>query len=368
MRILILSANTGGGHNSTARALAEQFEKSGAECEIADTLAFISERVSDFISWGHSYIYRRLPRLFGFGYRFEEKHSPRFMYEQCARGAEALQEKLEAEHFDAVICVHVFSGLMMTEIRDKYHNNIPAYFVATDYTCSPGVSEFHLDACFIPHRMLLGEFVRGGIQADKLVATGIPVASAFQKKTDREEARRTLGLSVEGRVILLSCGSMGCGKLNKNALALYHRLPSDTTLVVLCGKNEKTYLALEPYASKRLHVLRFTDRIPLYMAAADLYITKPGGLTTSEAIVRRLPMIFIDAVPGLETRNYDFLIGNGVASGAKNWRQVTALVQKALKDPTTLQKQTDAMHQFQPHNAAETICRYISERVSKQHM
>ena len=76
MRVLILSANTGGGHNSTARALADQLERLGADYEIADTLAFISETVSDFISWGHSYVYRKLPRLFGIGYRFEEKHPP----------------------------------------------------------------------------------------------------------------------------------------------------------------------------------------------------------------------------------------------------------------------------------------------------
>ena len=210
MRVLILSANTGGGHNSTARSVAEQLERMNAEYEIADTLAFISERVSGFISWGHSYVYRKLPKLFGIGYRFEEKHPVRFMYDQCARGAEALQKKLTDEHFDAVICVHVFSGLMMTEIRKRYNNRVPAYFVATDYTCSPGVSEMQLDGYFIPHRMLLGEFVRNGnVAADKLFATGIPVRRDFYEPHDKKEARRALGLPEDGNVVLLSCGSMG---------------------------------------------------------------------------------------------------------------------------------------------------------------
>ncbi len=361
MRVLILSANTGSGHNSTARALAEQLEHLGAEYEIADTLAFISERVSEFISWGHSYVYRRLPRLFGFGYRFEEKHSPRFIYDKCAKGAAALQKKLEEEHFDAVICVHVFSGLMITELREKYHNSIPAYFVATDYTCSPGVSEFKLDAYFIPHRMLLGEFVRSGLRADKLFATGIPVSSAFHEEITEADARKALGLSTEGKVVLLSCGSMGCGKLDKNAVALFRRMPEDATLVVLCGKNDKTYEALRVHANDRLRVLQFTDQVPLYMSAADVYITKPGGLTTSEALAKRLPMIFIDAVPGLETHNYDFLIGNGVACGAKSWRQINVLVQKALRDSDGLQKQIETMKRFTHHNAAELICRRVHD-------
>ena len=116
MRVLILSANTGGGHNSTAQALAHALARHGAEYEIADTLAFISVRLSDLVSRGHTYVYRRLPRLFGIGYRFEERHTPHFIYEQCARGAESLYRKLTAGGFDAVLCVHVFSAMMLTPL------------------------------------------------------------------------------------------------------------------------------------------------------------------------------------------------------------------------------------------------------------
>ena len=359
MRVLILSANTGGGHNSTARALADQLERNGAEYEIADTLALISETVSEFISWGHSYVYRKLPHLFGIGYRFEEKHTPRFMYEQCSKGAEALYHKLNEGSFDAVLCVHVFSGLMVTEMRERFHLMVPAYFVATDYTASPGVSEMKLDGYFIPHRMLFGEFVRSDVRADKMFATGIPIGEAFYKRIEQTEARRSLGLPEDRRIVLLSCGSMGCGNLDKNALTVAQHLPNDAMLIVLCGKNEKSYEVLSPLASEKMQVIGFTDQVATYMSAADLYITKPGGLTTSESIAKHLPMILIDAVPGLETRNYDFLIGNGVASGARNWRQASALVQKFLKNPALAEKQIEAMKRFTTHNAAETICKHI---------
>ena len=365
MRVLILSANTGGGHNTTARSLAEQLTKLGIEYEIADTLAFISEKVSDFISWGHSYVYRKLPRLFGIGYRFEEKHTPRFIYEQCARGAELLQKKLTDEHFDAVLCVHVFSGMMITEVRERYGDRTPAFFIATDYTCSPGVSEQKLDGYFIPHRMLLGEFIRNGnVAADKLHATGIPIGSIFYEEEDKQQARRGLGLPENGKIVLLSCGSMGCGHLERSARLLFHHLPTDTTLVVLCGNNERTYKDLLPHATDRLRVLSFTDQVARYMSAADVYITKPGGLTTSEAIAKRTPMIFINAVPGVETRNFDFLLQQRVASGAKNWHQVGLLVLKALRDPNMLQDQIEAMKSFTTHNAAEQICRYVVSYVN----
>ena len=358
MRILILSANTGGGHNSTALALAEQFDKMNITSEIADCLSFISEKVSDFISWGHSYVYRKHPRLFGFGYRFEERHTPKFIYSRCAKGADALHDKL-LDGYDAVICTHVFSGLMMTAMRAKFELHLPTYFVCTDYTCSPGVSELYADAYFIPHRMLLGEFVRCGIAADKLYASGIPIASIFYDEKEKDVARSELKLPLEKRLVVLSCGSMGAGKLEKSALQLLDKLPQDTVLVVLCGHNEKTYDALCAENRERMIVVGFTDRMADYMSAADLYITKPGGLTTSEAIAKRLPMAFINAVPGCETRNFDFLIQSGVACGVKKWKQLSALILKMLNDPTVAEQQKEQMELFTQHNAAETVCRYV---------
>jgi len=359
MRVLILSANTGGGHNSTANALGEQLQKLNVEYKIADALAYISEKVSDFISKGHSYIYRNMPKLFGMGYRYEERHSTAFIYSQCAKGAKALQEELEAGQYTAVICTHVFGGLMMTEVKKKTGDPTPCYFVSTDYTCHPGVSDLKMDGYFIPHRMLLGEFVRNGIVADKLFATGIPVNSKFYEEEDKNTVRVELGLPIDKRIVMLSCGSMGCGKMEKSALKLYEELPQDAALVVLCGNNQKTYDALKPHLGDRLYAVGYTKEMWRYMTAADIYITKPGGLTTSEAIVKRVPMIFINAVPGCETRNYDFLIECGVASGVKKWKRLIGLVNEFLNKPAIPQAQMEAMKEFTPHVAAELICKKV---------
>ena len=356
MKILILSANTGGGHNSTALAIGEAVAKRGISYEIADTLAFISKKASDFISWGHSYVYRKLPHLFGIGYRYEERHSARFLYKQCAKGADALSESLRDGHFDAVVCTHVFSGLMMTEVRRKYQVSLPTYFIATDYTCSPGVSEMHLDGYFIPHRMLRAEFIRCGVPADRLHACGIPVRAEFYETDDRVLIRRALKLPVNKKILLLACGSMGCGRLEKHALRLCGQLPEDTALVVLCGTNGQLYQRLLPHASERFRVLRFTERVEMYMAAADAYVTKPGGLTTTEAIAKRLPMLLVDAVPGLETRNFDFLIGRGVACGTKRWSEIPELADRLLWDEGLRQAQIKAMASFGGQTAAQDVC------------
>ena len=363
MRILILSANTGGGHNSCAAALAEQFAHMKVECETLDALSMISEKTSNFISWGHSYVYRRMPRLFGTAYRFEERHAPQKIYEYFAKGAVHLQEKLLSEHFDAVICVHVFAGMMMTEIRRRFQNHIPSYFVATDYTCSPGVSTLDVDAFFIPHRMLHGEFVRREIPVDKLCATGIPVREAFFDPLDRKEARRLLGIKESQRVILLGCGSMGCGNLERHALELAKRLPSDVALVVLCGRNEDLVRDLGRFSSDALRVVGYTKDIPLYMSASDIYLTKPGGLTTTEAIAKRLPMVFVEAVPGCETRNLNFLSEFGVGEKTRNWNQAISKTISMVSSDGMLERQKEKMAQFHAGNSGRAICRYILKQL-----
>ena len=359
MRVLILSANTGGGHNSSAAALSEYFEKAGVRSETVDALRLISEKASDFISKGHSYVYRKLPRLFGLGYRFEEKHSSHFIYAQCAKGADALQQKLERDRYDAVVCVHVFAGMMMTELRKRYGARLPAFFVATDYTCSPGVSALDADGFFIPHRMLLGEFIRSGISADKLFATGIPVRRSFYENEDRVLMRRALKLPERSKVVLFCCGSMGCGNIEQTARLLSKSLPKGAVLVVICGNNQKAYEELIAAPCDNIRTVGFTEHMSFYMSSADLYVTKPGGLTTTEAIVKRLPMVIFDAVPGLESRNFHFLITSGVAVGVKSKRQMVTTLQSVLEDDMGTERQLRAMEEFQAGNAAEQICRHV---------
>ncbi len=363
MRVLILSANTGGGHNSCAAALAEQFERMGVACEIEDAISMISEKASGFISWGHSYVYRRLPKLFGTAYRFEERHPPQRPYDYFAKGAVRLQEKLLSEHFDAVVCVHVFAGMMMTELRRRYQNHIPCYFVATDYTCSPGVSSLDADAFFIPHRMLFGEFVRREIPAHKLFAAGIPVREPFYEQMEKREARRRLKLPEEGRIVLLGCGSMGCGNLERHAKELANRLPKNVALVVLCGRNEELFRDLDRFASDVLFVVGYTNDIPLYFSAADVYLTKPGGLMTTEAIVKRLPMVFVEAVPGCETRNLNFLSELGVGEKTRNWKQAIAKTVAMVENDRILEKQRVEMEHFRAGDSGVQICQYILKQL-----
>ena len=179
MQILILTCNTGGGHNATAAALEEQFTAHGHGCTVLDCLEFLPPAKARLISEGHVLLYRKAPKLFGLGYKFEENHVPRYLRAQCESCAGEFSEAVKRMGCDAVICVHVFPAIMMTAAVRQFGLTLPGYFVATDYTCSPGVSLADMDLYFIPHPLLADEFIRCGIPADRLVPTGIPVRSCF---------------------------------------------------------------------------------------------------------------------------------------------------------------------------------------------
>ena len=190
MKIAILSCNTGGGHNAAAAALAEELAARGHESKTYNTLDFLPKGAADLISRGHDFAYRYTPKLYGAGYRREEKRPSPLLYENSIRGIGPLYEALMDLGADAAICVHVFPAMMMTELRCSYGLRMPAWFVATDFTCSPGVGELQLDGICIPHPALTPEFEAAGLPRERIYATGIPIRRQFCRMPDRAAARR----------------------------------------------------------------------------------------------------------------------------------------------------------------------------------
>lgn len=365
MRLLILSCNTGEGHNSAAKAIKEQFIKQNADCDIKDALSFWSPEKSKLISKGHVFIYRRLPKLFGVSYRFEENHPPKngdesLIYELVTKGCDSLSEFLAENSYDAIICTHVFSAMMVTELKRRRRVSLPCYFVATDYTCSPGVNQTSMDAYFIPHKRLIKEFAENGLPVSKLVPSGIPVREAFYTKTEKKAARLALSLPENRKTVLLMCGSMGCGPIKSLAEELPEYLPPDATLVIICGSNVRLFkLLTKKQLPENCHVIGFTNKMPLYMDAADLILTKPGGLSTTEAAIKALPMLFINAVPGCETRNIEFFLNNGCADMRDTDLELCDAVCDYLENPDRLKSISETLSEEFSGNATEYIYEYV---------
>ena len=318
MRVLILTCNTGGGHNAVAAALAESFRRLGVSSDTADGLSFISQKASRFVSKWHTRFYRRYPKLYKAGYMSAEndaesndRDNP--VYRYMARGARRLDRAIQDGGYDAVVCVHVIPAMMMTELRRQHETGPVFCFVATDYTCSPTVGGCTPDICVIPHEELAEEFVSCGIARETLLAAGIPVRAVFRERGDRAAARSELALPPEGRHIVLMSGSIGCGPMADIAAELEKRMERGDFASVLCGSNRQMLYALRRRGFRRVGAVGFTNRVHRYMDSADVLVSKPGGISITEAGTRGTPLLLADMVGGCETRNQEFFHAHGWA-------------------------------------------------------
>ncbi len=187
-KVLLLSCNTGEGHNSCARAVKECFESHGCICEVADLLLFISKKVSKFICNWHVRIFRRLPRLFKTGYKEVENHASPFrrdtaVYEYITSGYERLYEHVVSGGFDAVVCTHIFADLALSDMLEKHPMPLTTVFVS--YTYSPGTADSNLQHYFIPDASLAEEFNLCRVPAEKLIPSGLPARKEFYTRAEK---------------------------------------------------------------------------------------------------------------------------------------------------------------------------------------
>ena len=363
MRALILTCNTGGGHNSCAKAIQQVFCEHKLVCDIADSLEFASCRLSHFMSWGHTTMYRHVPGLFRWGYGFAEKH-PSMLHDEAAvyklltGGTEQLYAYLREGKYDTVICTHVFSGLLLRQTMKEHPLQLKTSFVGTDYTCSPGTAKSELDYYFIPAASLKEEFIEQGVPAEKIVASGIPVRGEFYTASNKEAAKKKLGINPNHTHLLMMCGSMGCGPMDKLTKLLSQRMDETMELSIVCGTNTKLQgeLTEEFGELPNVHIHGFVKDMACLMDSTDLYLTKPGGLSATEAAAKMLPMVFIDAVAGCEEYNLNYFVSLGGAVTADNPEDLAQLCLELMRSRNRREQMAAALESLPHQNAADYIC------------
>lgn len=368
--VLILSCNTGQGHNSCARAIGETLEARNVAFRIQDALSFISDGVSRFVCGWHVRMYRYLPWLFRVGYRFGEAHpgmlrkgSP--VYELLVSGAGRMREFIRAGGFDAVICTHVFPAVALSRMQEEDPLPIRTAFVATDYTCSPGVNLAELDHIFIPAEALREEFLRKGVCASRLEASGLPVSREFCRPVSREDAKRLVGVRPDSVHLLVMCGSMGCGPISRILGKLCRKMEDHEEITVICGTNRRLERRLKRrYGSDRVHIAGYTRDMPMYAASADLYLTKPGGVSVTEAAERGLPMVFINAVDGCERYNREFFVTRGGAVTASSPGRLAEECLRLLRNGEARAEMAAALEKCCCRDSGEAIWRAMAEEKS----
>ena len=368
MALLILSCNTGQGHNSCANAVKEYAETKGEKSEIIDTLDFVSHSVARFMSWGHTAMYRHFHWLFKLIYGVSERHPSVFsqksgMYRMLALGSDKLYQYIKSEGFDVVICTHVFAALMMTEVQKRFNLPVALGEIATDYTCNVGAKESFTDVFFIPDESLAAEFESPSIRDEQLCSSGIPVRQMFYKNTEKMMAKCKFGVPIDHKHLLMMCGSMGCGPMKRLAWLLTRKMPDDVFMTIVCGTNSTLRKKLQRVYkdNSKVQILGYVKNMSLLMDSADLYLTKPGGISVTEAAVKNLPMVLIDAVGGCELYNKFFFVRNGGARTGAYSGELSRICLDLLQNDRKREAMQRSLAVLSKENAAQIIYDKMNE-------
>ncbi len=363
MKTLILTCNTGQGHNASAAAIRGAFEARGVTCDIADTLAFLSKQISKVIDRCFTGIYRHMPRAFDRGYAFTDAREGKAgavpITQLMQPGAKRLCRFVQENGYTHILCVHVFSAVMVAVCKEKYGLTVTSSYLPTDYTCYPFTEKTTADAYFLPHEGLAPSYIQAGIPGERVYPTGIPVREDFFETRDKARERAALGMDADAKVVLLMGGSMGCGPIDALVKAIAAAVDENTYLLVSCGTNKRLLRQLSQREGPRVRLLEYADNVPQLMAAADLFVTKPGGISITEAGVSGLPILLLNVIGGCETPNYRYFTERGYAFGAQDVAHAASLCRQLLEAPQVLDARATLLRETFRKDAAAEICRIV---------
>lgn len=366
-KVLILTCSTGEGHNSAARAIEAALKTQNIYCELADPISFKSEWMKNIVSGLYNDTIRKAPAVFGAVYKLGDLYAstrlPSPVYWANSKYAGILRQYIEENHFDAVICTHLYGMEAMTAIRKDPDFRIPCFGVLTDYVCIPFIADADLTGMFVPTEEVRQELIQKGRAPESVILTGIPVSRVFRDHPQKAEARKMLGIPEDKNVFLVMTGGVGCENMEGLCKRLVSASGEQDLVIVMTGKNEALKNMLdERYAhSGKLRTVAFTTEVASYMAAADVLLSKSGGLSSTEAAVTNIPLVHIHAIPGCETYNATYFSSHGMSRWAENDDEAVRYALELAYDKEKAGRMVNMQRKYVNPNAAEQIIQEVEK-------
>ena len=369
-RIAILHATAGSGHRSAAQALARAMSDLSPDALVreVDTLVFASRFYRTTYAQSYNAMAQRAPRLWGALYALWEQQPvnrsagpARLAIDRLA--LRNLVRVVESESPDAVVCTHFLPIEALSPRRGQGRMRVPLYCVITDFTAHPLWAYPHVDRYFVASEEVAEELHGHGVPRERIEVAGIPVAPRFSHVIGREAARVRMGLDPARPVVLVMGGGSGVGPMAELAGRLV-KLTMAPQVVVVCGTSarlKREVSALPEARTGSVRALGFTDDVDVLLEAADVVVSKAGGLTCSEALIKRTPLVVFRPTPGQEVRNAHYLESGGAAVHADSVAMVANTVARWLDDPAERERVRENAGRLARPHAAETIARRVLE-------
>ena len=373
MRILIATVTAGAGHNAAAAALDEAWRawRPDDAVDRVDLSKFFSPLHKKIYSDGYVKIIARAPDLWGMF--FNKTDNTKFVQRlnKWARAIPSPSRKKFEAHLkafkpDAVLCTHFLPNELLGLLRKKEKSPQPyVCTVVTDFEAHALWMDPCVDLYCVAADETKARLVARGIAAKNIAVTGIPVSARFSSKPDTKAVRKNYGLRDDLPVLLVLGGGFGMGPVAE-IMGELNNAPGQFQTVVVAGRNEKLRSKLATQDHKHpTHVLGFSSNMHELMAIADLIITKPGGLTTSEALAMGKPLFILNPIPGQEAANSDFLLERGAAAKANRVEDLPFRVGQLIGSKKLSEMAKAAKTLGRPH-AAQAICEEVLRRTNSK--
>lgn len=369
-RVLFLYASPNSGHRACADALRKSLGAvfPGIETAGADAVSVLYPTLGPLIEKTYLEILKHTPQIWSFLYDNPEIEEITREFRQLFSFFNTPKVKgMITDHEPSVIvCTHAVPCGIVAEQKRRGTVRVPLVAVVTDFAVHSYWVYPEVDLYIVANEESRRTLAARGIEASRIQVTGIPVDPAFSEKRIVREARQELGLDENAPAVLLMGGARGLGPIADMAEQVL-RVKPEPQILIVTGLNKDLENRLAALSGRdNVHVYPYTQDVPLLMNAADVIVTKPGGLTSSEALIKELPMVIVNPIPGQEERNAQYLTSHKAAIRLRNIRNLKRLIERMLARPDRLLRMTQNARALAKPRSSEAAARAIAALAAQQ--
>ena len=373
LSVLIFSASFGAGHVRAAEAIIEVLRSKEPDVEIThlDFGAFLSKTFNSVIKNTYIELIKHTPKLWGKFYYRTSKIPPDSLFQRFLNGLGRREfvKCIQVLQPDLVICTYPTVAGVLAQQRLKGILDVPLVTIVTDYAVHSQWIHQGVDLYIVGCKSVYDGLVARGINPSSVRITGIPVSPKFEWGLDRKELLKKLDLKPHLPTVLVMGGAYGVLGGAKWICKILVETAFPVQSIIVCGQDEKLYKALDPLIEDgRNPVARFgfVKNVEELMSAADIIVTKAGGLTVSEALTKRVPLVIFRPIPGQEEENAIYLEGIGAGRAARNEEELEKIIFALLEHPKDLERMRRAAAKAVPGRAAEQAVDSILQLLEKR--
>jgi processive 1,2-diacylglycerol beta-glucosyltransferase len=364
-RVLVLSASAGAGHLRAAEAIEKAIRIRGLASDVQhiDVLKFTNKVFRHLYSKAYIDLVNNAPEVLGWLYDHLDdpaKNDPiRLAFDRL--NANPFIRYLKRYQPNIAVCTHFLPSGIISSLKGEEKVKVLNTVVVTDFDVHAMWLCRHVEQYFVAMEETKVHLKALGVPESLVTISGIPIDPVFAGPRDKNAMRRKHGLEPDRFTILVSAGGFGVGPVGYLMQALA-QLRHPARVIAVCGRNEalkaelaETIRHLKKSSAVSFTLVGFTTEMDELMTAADLFVGKPGGLTTSEALAKGLPMVVINPIPGQEERNSDHLLEQGAAIRCNNLPALAYKIDSLIETPGKLAQMEKSSRSMGKPDAAFTV-------------